>query len=179
MQTHVGPPFRCDAARAESWLERCSSLPTCIHALALHASTAPFPVAVDRVTGVLQGSPGEHKDHTHPAGATEGGWWLKQVVRSRKSGGSDGAVSKKRKQYDVCNREWCPGVPTCTAAQLGLHVLARHSEQHFWCVQSRHFTSGHEHLQAQRSWSERQLSQQLLPSEEWGRIHVVFRRLSY
>lgn len=129
------------------------------------------------VTGVLQGSPGEHEDHTHPAGA---GGWLKEAGWSRKSGGSDGAVPRGavlQRQHDVCYRGWYPRVPTCTAAQLGLHVSARHSERRIWCLQSRvgHFSSGCEHLQAQRSWSELQLSQQLLPPEEWGRIHVVLR----
>lgn len=129
------------------------------------------------ITGVLQGFQGEHKDQPHPAIA---GGWLKEVGLSRRSGGSDGAVPRGwvlQTQHDVCYRDRYPRVPTCTAAQLGLYVFARHSERRFWCVQSRvgHFSSGREHLQAQRSWSELKLSQQLFPSEEWGRIHAMLR----
>lgn len=177
MITHVGPPIRCDATQSPV-PERRFKLPTASQAFALHASTALSPVTVVRFTGVLQGSPGEHKDHAHPAGA---GGWLEEVGWSRKPGGSDGAVPRGAvlwKQYDVCYRDRYPCVPTCTAAQLGLYVFARHAERRFWCVQSRvgrFFSSGHEHLQAQRSWSELQLSQQLLPSEERGRIHVILR----
>lgn len=77
-------------------------------------------------------------------------------------------------QHDVCDRAPCACVPTCTAAQLGLHVPARHPERSFRCVQDRvgHSSSGREHLQAQRSWPELQLSQQLLPSEKRGTTHA-------
>lgn len=82
---------------------------------------------------------------------------------------SKGSQSAK-KQHDVCHRERDLRVPTSTAAQLGLHVFARQSGGWLWCVRSRHLCPGHERLQAQRSWSELQLSQQVLPPEEWGTV---------
>lgn len=172
---HVGPPIGCDAIqtlpgtllRALHWHSGfCAS---CFHcALPCHRCA---------VTGVLQGSPGARKDHTQPVDARG---WLKGAGWSRKSGKSDAAVPRGAaytKQYDVCYRDWYSCVPTRTAAQLGVYVPARHTERRFWCVQSwfGHFSSGHEQLQAQRSRSELQLSQQLLPPEEWGRVGVMLR----
>lgn len=66
MWAAVGPPIRCDAA--ESWPERSSQPPAAIQAAALHASTALFPRDCRPVTGVLQGSSGEHEDHPVVAG---------------------------------------------------------------------------------------------------------------
>lgn len=146
---------------------------------ALNASTAPSPRDCCPVTGVLQGPPRwAQKDHTHPADE-RGDDWEKSV------GPENPAVltvpfSKRRaalqRQYDVRYRDWCRRVPTCTAAQLGLYVPARPPEQRLRCVQGRigHLPPGHEQLQAQRSGSELQLSQQLLPSEEWGRSHFAW-----
>ncbi|KAI9546765.1 hypothetical protein NQZ68_022710 [Dissostichus eleginoides] len=50
MQTLYGPPLRCDPAHSP-WLLRCLTLPTGIHAFALHASTALSPVTVVRLLG--------------------------------------------------------------------------------------------------------------------------------
>lgn len=143
----------------------------CIQAFALHAPSVPTPTDCCPVTGVLQDSPCAHKGRTHPAGVV--GECLKEAGLSRVSSAFPrGAVLQS--QYDVCYRGCYSRVPACTAAQLGLHVFARQTEQRLWRVQSRvgRFSSGHEQLQAQRSRSELQLSQQVLPSEEWGRVHV-------
>lgn len=176
MQTHVGPPIRCDAAQSAGW-SAASRFPLAFRLLRFMLPLHPPPWLLSRYLGSIRAP--QVNTRITPIQPEQGGW-LKEVVWSRKSGGTDGAVLRGavlQKQYDVCNRDWCPCVPTCTAAQLGLYVFARHSEQHFWCVQSRigQFSSGHQHLQAQRSWSERQLSQQLLPSEKRGRIHVMLR----
>lgn len=175
MQTHVGPPIGCDATPdSAGMLLQASIWHSGFGASCFHCTLPRHRCAI---TGVLQGSPGAHKDHIHPADARG---WLKGVGWSRKSGSSDGAVPRGaafQKQYDVCHRDWYSCVPTCTAAQLGVYVLARHTERCFWCVHNRigHFSSGHEQLQTQHNRSELQLSQQFLPPEEWGRICVMLR----
>lgn len=112
-------------------------------------------------------------------GMTERSWAIQKIRRfwrrcfKRRS--PQQTKQTKQQQHDVCYRDWYLRVPTCTAAQLGLYVFARHSGRRVWCVQSRVGHLSSRHLQAQRSWSELQLSQQLLPSEEWGRIQGMLR----
>lgn len=133
------------------------------------------------VTGVLQGSPGWTQGFASIQ-PEQGDDWKKvadpEILAVLTALFQEAQPSQK--QHDVCYRGWWLCVPTCTAAQLGLYVFARRQGRRFWCVQSRvgRHSSGHEHLQAQRSWSELQLSQQLLPSEEWGRIQVMLRWLT-
>lgn len=127
------------------------------------------------VTGFLQGSPGRARG-SRPNSQNKKGAWQRKVGRSRKPGACDGAAPKRRspldKQHDVCYRDRYLRVPTRAAAQLGLYVSARRAGRRVWRVQSRvgRLASGREHLQAQRSWSELQLSQQLLPSQGRGRV---------
>lgn len=180
MQTHVGPPFRCDATQSPGRSAASSS--TGIQAPALHASTALSLLTVVRLPGSFRAPQGELKDRTQSS-RMQGDDWKKlgdpenQAVLTALLQEAQPSTKKqtKQQQHDVCYRDWYLRVPTCTAAQLGLYVFARHSGRRVWCVQSRVGHLSSRHLQAQRSWSELQLSQQLLPSEEWGRIQGMLR----
>lgn len=178
MQTLYGPPLRCDPAHS----------PGCCAAWRF-----PLAFTLLRFTLPLHSPPWQLSGYWGPSGLPR--WTQGSHLRAGARGMRSCVTQKIRwfwrhcskrcsppkSKNDVCYRDRCFCVPTCAAAQLGLHVFARHSEQHFWCVQSRigHFFSGHAHLQAHRSWSERQLSQQLLPAEEWGIIHVMSYRANY
>lgn len=155
----------------------CRKLPTGTQALFFCASCVhcALPPHCCPVTGFLRGSPGRAQ-RSRPNSRSQKGAWQRKVGRSRKPGACDGAAPKRRslldKQHDVCYRDRYLRVPTRTAAQLGLYVSARRAGRRVWCIQSRvgRLSSGREHLQAQRSWSELQLSQQLLPSQGRGRV---------
>lgn len=173
MQTHVGPPIRCDATQSPGQ-SAASSFPLAFRLLRFMLPLRSPPWLLSGywgppgLLGWTQGS----RPSSRSRGMTERSWLVQKIRWFWR------CCSKRLiplKQYDVCYRDWYPCVPTCTAAQLGLHVFARYAERLLWCVQSRvgRFFSGHEHVQALRSWSELQLSQQLLPAEEWGRIHVM------
>lgn len=100
---------------------------------------------------------------------------LKEAGGSVKPSGLKVPFQRKqsaKKQHDVCHRNGYRRVPTGAAAQLGLHVFTRQSGGCLRCAQNRvgPLSPGRERLQAQRSWSELQLSHQVLPSEEWGTV---------
>lgn len=148
-----------------------------IQVFALHASTAlSFPPDCWPVTGVPSGN--RLLIHTsHPPHRSEGmperSWRIhksKRFWRCQKK-------QRVKKHNDVCYRNGALRVPTRAAAQLGAHVFARQPEGRFWCAQNRagHPAAGREHLQAQRSWSQLQLSEQLLPSEEWGTVPLCHK----
>lgn len=146
MQTDVGPPFRCDATQSPG-RSAASSFP-------LTFRLVHFMLPRCRPSWLLSGFRGPSgfprvNSRIAPIQPEERGW-LKEAENQAVLTVPFQETQPSTKQHDVCYRGWYLRVPTCTAAQLGLYVFARHSGRCVWCVQSRvgHLFSGHEHLQA-------------------------------
>ena len=160
MQTHVAwTSYKLWRSSRERLLQllHCFHTGTGIQACALHASTLRPPVR-------LPGSCRTPQVNTRitPIQQEQKGGWLKEAVQNKKANMMSAIETGAPAVYQP--------------AQLlnWVYMSLQDSQSSTFDAFKAEADSsppGHEQLQAQRSGSELQLSQQLLPSEEWGICH--------